>query len=509
MRPVPGLTLLAHPDPRLVGARVALVELVSGREVAISRNTPELCQVGGGRRSPLADSHVSRTPVHLRPGREPETLRLVRGGAPTEVLVDGSPLGRERELTRAELDRGVVLLFADRVALLVHRLSPVPELGPSIPELVGESEAMHALRRSITRAGTVDFSVLIQGETGTGKELVAGAIHRTGRRREGPFVALNMAAVPADLAAAELFGCVRGAFTGAETRPGYFERAHQGTLFLDEIGETPLDVQAALLRVLETGEVQPVGTARTQRVDVRVVAATDADVEQIVRAGRFRDSLWHRLTALTVHVPPLRERRDDVGRLFYDLLRRELATLGAEERLRPAAGSERPWVPAPLVARLAMHDWPGNVRQLRNLARALVVSFHDAPEIAPGPELDRALGDGHAAAGATPLEGGPRGSRPRTYRSAREVSPDELRAALQAHGGRICAAAAALGISRTALYTLIDRCEGVVKAGDLSLAQIDEALARAGGDVSAAAGLLTVSRHGLLLRLHNLRPRAR
>jgi two-component system nitrogen regulation response regulator GlnG len=168
----------------------------------------------------------------------------------------------------------------------------------------------------------VNAPVLLRGESGTGKELVAHAIHEASPRRTGPYVAVNMAAIPPSLAAAELFGATRGAFTGADhDRPGYFSRAHRGTLFLDEIGETAPEVQALLLRVLEAGEVQAVGGLEPRRVDVRVLAATDADLQGMTAMDRFRAPLLHRLMAGYLQVPALRARREDFGRLLYAFLR--------------------------------------------------------------------------------------------------------------------------------------------------------------------------------------------
>src|SRR6185436_13729067 len=185
----------------------------------------------------------------------------------------------------------------------------------------------------------------LRGETGTGKELLARAIHQASSRRAAPYFALNMAAIPASLAAAELFGAAKGAFTGADRRRvGYFGRAQGGTLFLDEIGELPADLQPLLLRVLENGEIQPVGGEETLRVDVRILAATDANLESAIEEGRFRAPLFHRLSGYELRLPSLRERRDDIGRLFIHFLRQELAALGEADRLADPGPEGRPWL---------------------------------------------------------------------------------------------------------------------------------------------------------------------
>jgi len=224
-------------------------------------------------------------------------------------------------------------------------------------ELLGNSRVMSRLRQEISVLAGSDLTALITGETGVGKELVAHAIHAASVRREAAMVHVNCAALPESLAESELFGHVRGAFTGAlDHRAGKFELADGGTLFLDEIGELPLSIQPKLLRVLQSGEVQRVGADRTLRVDVRVIAATNRDLEEEVRAGRFRGDLYHRLNVYPLVVPPLRERRDDIPLLsghFLDLAQQRLGI----EQLRLTVAAR---------ARLRAHRWPGNVRELEH-----------------------------------------------------------------------------------------------------------------------------------------------
>jgi two-component system nitrogen regulation response regulator GlnG len=353
---LPGLTLLYHPDLQRIGERALLSRLSSGREELVSRLQPDFTPSDRPLRRPLEDPYLSRRPFHILPGEEPDSVLLVRGDCPLSIHAYREPLLQQRSLSAEEVDRGVVLLLANRLVLLLSRLAPVPALGLPDFGLVGEGPSMVQLRREIQRVAGLPISVLIRGETGTGKELIASAIHQASPRARGPYLAVNMAAIPQSLAAAELFGAARNAFTGADrSREGYFTRANGGTLFLDEVGETPLDVQALLLRALEAGEIQTVGGA-PHRVDVRLIAATDARLEENVAAGRFRAPLLHRLGGYQIHVPPLRQRREDFGVLFLHFLRKELEVLGEPQRL---SAPERPWVPAPLVAYLADYDWPG------------------------------------------------------------------------------------------------------------------------------------------------------
>jgi len=238
-------------------------------------------------------------------------------------------------------------------------------------ELIGTSPAMRELFRAIGRVAASGLSVLITGETGTGKELVARALHRESARASRPFVALNTAAIPAELLESELFGHEVGAFTGAARRhAGRFEQAAGGTLFLDEIGDMPLPLQTRLLRVLAAGEFYRVGGRELIRADARVIAATHQDLDAKVARGEFRPDLLHRLDVVRLHLPPLRERREDIPLMAEQFLARAAAAAGVPgKRFSPAA-----------LGALRSYEWPGNVRQLENLCRRLAV-------LAPGREI--------------------------------------------------------------------------------------------------------------------------
>jgi len=231
-------------------------------------------------------------------------------------------------------------------------------------EIIGEAPAMQEVFRAIGRLSRSNITVLINGESGTGKELVARALHRHSPRKEAPFIALNMAAIPRDLLESELFGHERGAFTGAQNRRiGRFEQADGGSLFLDEIGDMPPELQTRLLRVLADGEFYRVGGHTPVKVDVRIIAATHQNLEQLVQEGRFREDLFHRLNVIRIHIPPLRERREDIPLLLQFFLERAAHELNVEAKtLRPE-----------VAGYLAQLPWPGNVRQLENLCRWLTV----------------------------------------------------------------------------------------------------------------------------------------
>ncbi|MCQ8180392.1 nitrogen regulation protein NR(I) [Methylomonas sp. SURF-1] len=232
------------------------------------------------------------------------------------------------------------------------------------PEIIGEAPAMQEVFRAIGRLARSHITVLINGESGTGKELVAKALHRHSPRADQPFIALNMAAIPKDLMESELFGHEKGAFTGAQARRiGRFEQANNGTLFLDEIGDMPAELQTRLLRVLADNEFYPVGAHTSVKVNVRIIAATHQDLEALVAQGRFREDLFHRLNVIRIHIPPLRERRQDIGLLMRHYLYQSAKELNTEIKvLKPDT-----------EAFLSTLRWPGNVRQLENICRWLTV----------------------------------------------------------------------------------------------------------------------------------------
>jgi len=241
---------------------------------------------------------------------------------------------------------------------------PPVQLKDSTPEIIGEAPAMQEVFRAIGRLARSHITVLINGESGTGKELVAKALHRHSPRSDQPFIALNMAAIPKDLMESELFGHEKGAFTGAQSRRiGRFEQANNGTLFLDEIGDMPAELQTRLLRVLADNEFYPIGAHAPVKVNVRIIAATHQNLENLVAEGRFREDLFHRLNVIRIHIPPLRERRQDIGLLMRHFLYQSAKELGTEVKT----------LKTETETFLSGLKWPGNVRQLENTCRWLTV----------------------------------------------------------------------------------------------------------------------------------------
>ena len=303
------------------------------------------------------------------------------------------------------------------------------------PELVGASSALRALQRKVRSLQHNESNVLIQGESGTGKELVARAIHAASPRRTGPFVAVDCGALPETIIESELFGHERGAFTGAVGSAGLFRMAEGGTLFLDEIGEIPLSVQAKLLRALQQREVRPVGSTQPVPIDIRVVAATNRDLREMVEADAFRLDLFYRLHVVRIDVPPLRERLEDVGLLARHFLAKHRRSDSPVEGLEPLA-----------LERLESHPWPGNVRELENV-------IESALALAPGPEL-RALDLG---LGGRALDAAPPPAAATVPLSLEAYECCALQRALDECDGDATLAARRLGIGRSTFYRKLAR----------------------------------------------------
>ncbi len=375
-----------------------------------------------------------------------ELLRQLRSGFPEipvvlltahgtiETAVEAMRRGAHDFLTKPFDDDKVLEVIGKALAHAerARRDFQGPLAQGEVTGILGRSPAIVALRGLIERIAPAPTTVLITGETGTGKELVAEALHRLSPRRDAPIVRINCGAIPEALVESELFGYERGAFTGAQrTKPGRFELAHRGTLFLDEVAELPAAVQAKLLRVLQDGTFDRVGGTEPRRVDVRLVTATNRDLPVMVREGRFREDLLYRLQVVEVHLAPLRERPEDIPPLLDFFLQKHAGRLG---RPLPSVA------PGTLEALMGL-AWPGNVRELENAVERAIL-------LAQGPaltDLDFGLGPGPPAPDGTP--------RPRSTArlAALEAQRRVIRAALQNMNGNVTHTAALLGLSRRAL----------------------------------------------------------
>jgi len=380
-------------------------------------------------------------------------LRRLRPGTPVVLMtafgsidsaVEAMRTGAFDYLTKP-FEPDAVILAVERalahraLALENEQLRRAVDRSGSLGELIGKSPAMREIFALIKRISHTRSSVLVTGESGTGKEVVARAIHFNGDRSEKPFVPINCTAIPEGLLESELFGHVRGAFTGAHaSKRGLFEKADGGTLFLDEVGDMGLGLQGKLLRVLQDREIRPVGGTQSLRVDVRIIAATNRDLEAEIAAGRFREDLFYRLNVIPIHIPPLRERAEDIPALIEGFLRRH--NDGRRRFFSPEA-----------MERLIAHPWRGNARELENVVeRSLALS--DAETLAPddvplpgGPAPQAPGGEDFLAAAAT------------HGMTLHELGERYTEQVLRATGGNKVQAARILGIDRKTLYRRAER----------------------------------------------------
>ncbi len=417
----------------------------AGRDVRVDSPT-FVIGTGAAANLRLSDDLVSREHVRL-------TLSAAGVRVRDADSTNGTWLGETR-ISDALVTSAVTLVLGDTTLTLrvdgapVHLpLSPRSTFGSAI----GESEVMRHLFAILERAAETEATVLLEGESGVGKEVLAQAIHTVSPRAAGPFVALDCGAIPANLVESELFGHERGAFTGADTsRRGAFEQANGGTIFLDELGELPVDMQPKLLRVIETREIKPVGGTKARPIDVRIVAATNKNLAEASARNEFRRDLFYRLAVVRVVVPPLRERREDVLPLARAFLRR-------------GEGREHFDVPDDIAAMLTSHAWPGNVRELRNVMDRYAVLGGD-PEVLFDRMPPRPGARGGETVPAADLSHLP-------FHEARRIALDRferayLPAVLARHGNVVVRAADAAGLGRTSFHRIMQRIRAGHGPGD-------------------------------------------
>jgi DNA-binding NtrC family response regulator len=372
---------------------------------------------------------------HVHDNLRDTEVMMITGHPSVQSAVTAVKSGAEEYLTKPFTDDELSEAVARVLEKLRLRQAARPAADPSITahsSIVGESAAVKELLAAISKAATTLATVLITGESGTGKELVARAIHYGGARASEPFVPVNCGAIPEGLIESELFGHVKGAFTGAtETRAGFFQTAERGTIFLDEISELSPSLQVKLLRVLQDKEIAMLGSTRTRRVDVRILAATNKDLPSLVAKGGFREDLFFRLHVLTIEVPPLRDRGDDVVRLAHHFAARFAAERGGRAlRFSDAA-----------MRSLKDYTWPGNVRELENVVQRLsIMSEEDEIDVPDLPSLMR-----FSAPRKTVL-----------HRTLAEVEAEHIQGVLESVGGNKTRAAEILGVDRKTLRVKLE-----------------------------------------------------
>ncbi|MFM7199338.1 MAG: sigma 54-interacting transcriptional regulator [Myxococcota bacterium] len=506
------LTLLYHPEVARIGAQFCWPSTLR-EEVGISRLSPLFSNPDASPPRPLADSRLSRSALKIRCTErglelEPEDERV-------RFEIDGRPGSRLQVLSTSRAAAGVVLTLGRRVSMMIHAARE-EGFRPERLGLLGVSAALQRVWTEARLVSPLELPVLLTGESGVGKELVAQAIHRLSPRAGRPFVAVNMSEMVASMALSELFGHDRGAFTGAATRrPGLFDQAEGGTLFLDEIGETATEIQPMLMRAIDAGEIRPLGIP-SRPVNVRIIAATDANLQQLTSVGQFRNALLHRLSAVTLAIPPLRERLVDIPLLLVHFLREALRQLNAERLLEAPAGERSERLKRSDVLTLLRYPWPGNIRELRNVAFQIALSANARETtVLPSWLLDNvARLDSANEPPVTEGRAGPDILSPDVSRDVEKsaasgakparIDSTRLRATLEGCGWRIGEAAASLGITRKSLYAWMDEA-GIAHAGLLSREVILE-VAHAVGDIEPErlAPRLQVSPRGLRLRMRQL-----
>lgn len=476
------LTVLWHPDPARIGEQY--LDGSGDGVIELGRFTPQFSRPGH-ERLPLGYSGVSRQP--LRIARTPAGgVDVTPPDSRMAVDINGEAVHAAVRLDACRLERGVVLGLGRALLLCLHWAACLPRHNP-VAGLLGVGSAAILMREQIRAAAQTAMPVLLLGETGSGKEVAARAIHAMGPRAGAPLVAVNMATLNESLAAVELFGAAKGAYTGAQTaRSGLFGEADGATLFLDEIGNTPAAVQPMLLRVLESGDYRPLGAQGDRRSSARLIAATDQDLY----GGAFNHALLRRLESYVIAMTPLRQRREDIGVLLLHFL--------AEAGARPEE------LPFSLVSDCACHDWPGNVRQLAQTVRraVLAVRMGEVPVLAalagggaaPMGSVARLAGSANQGGQAerdhveSPAE---TAAAPLKLRSRRPM-PDHLEvlAAMEASGWRILGAAQSLGISRPTMYKLLEEHPLIRRPERIAETELRSAMAIHGNAIEPCAAQL-------------------
>jgi transcriptional regulator with AAA-type ATPase domain len=464
-----GLTILWHPDNARVGEQ--FIGPAGQGAVEVSRYAPLFFRPG---QDGIAIGHraIARAPLTLRRTVD-DGVEITPPESRMAVEVNGEVLSSAITFDCDEVARGIVLGLGGHVLLCLHWMTSFPRTN-DVPGLLGVSSGAIATRELIRQVASTDLPVLLLGETGTGKDVAARAIHAASKRRGLPLVAVNMATLNESLAAADLFGAAKGAYTGAQAaRQGLFAEADGGTLFLDELGDTPASVQPMLLRVLETGRYRPLGANQEAVSSARLIAATDQDLD----AKGFNQPLLRRMESFVIRVPALRERREDIGVLLLHALR---ACVDGPQELAA--------FPSALVSEMCNYDWPGNIRQLANVARRAVMAQRagQVPAMAQfvrEPFVSRSVILGKYA-------DLPKEVRSPVRRSLASISNDDVMLAMDDNDWQISGAAQQLGISRPSLYKLIEAHPQIRPAGMIPQPEIQAAASAFGGDVSLCAAQL-------------------
>ncbi|TQV76429.1 sigma-54-dependent Fis family transcriptional regulator [Aliikangiella marina] len=501
------ISIIYHTDLSRIGERHWLSPLSGIGQTEISRLSPHFYppqdehSINKGRA--LEDPYISRKPVKIY---------FEHGGIKVESNQEVFINGDKNTGSLISIGQGVLINIANRVLLLIHTQKLTKHSNNLAHDFLGFSDNVTEVRGQIQKVASLDVPVLIRGESGTGKELIAKAIARNSHRNQMPFVVVNMAAITSSLAPAELFGTAKGAFTGAtSSRKGYFEIANNGTLFLDEIGEAAEEIQTTLLRALETGEIQAVGSSSTRKVNVRLISATDANLESKIENESFKNPLLQRIAGYEIMLAPLRERKVDIGLLMARFLTQELDNINEKIKSETPAEVENL---CRIFETFALYHWPGNVRELKNLTRQLVIDNRGEDSIVLSSKLRSKLQVGRIqrdrkrglADSIKDLinENSASIQKHLTRRKPNAVSNDELLTAFQECEWDIQATARRLRISRASLYNRIDKHPELRRATDITQDELKQSYVNAQGDLDQMTQALRVSKSAIKRRLNEI-----
>lgn len=486
------LTIVWHPELERIGEQAIL----PSKESSLARLQPTFCKpLKDG--LPLGHSSISRTPIYFSLNDANAEIEIKVPESRMVVEVDGNAIQGSHSLSFDQINNGVMIGLGRTVLLCLHWLTELPK-NNALEGVVGVSSSIQKVRDLIYQAAKInvkdikDATVLILGETGTGKEVVARAIHAHSQRNKRPMVSVNMAALSTELAAADLFGATKGAFTGSQnTREGLFKQAEYGTLFLDEIGNTPTNIQPMLLRILDTDDYRPLGASLDHKNNARIIAATDQDLYD----GTFNPALLNRLKSFEIHLPPLRHRREDIGVLIVHLMRSPSLAGIANQQLAFS-----------LLTQFSIYDWPGNVRQLRHFLKRVLIEIaeNESPSFSSlvGTPPQRVT---HSAA---PIDLSSTSVPPRPEKQARkklnELNEDEVLTALTKNEWNVQSAALALGISRPSMYKLMEMNSQVRRAEKIPREEMLRAWDNSHNNIEICAALLKTPAEALRRHLRGL-----
>ncbi len=465
------LTIIWHPEHERIGDQA----IVTGQHFSLSRYQPAFCKPEQNG-LPLGYAGISRAPLEFAIDDQGAVI-LNAPNSRMQVEINGKTLQGNCQLSSEQINNGVIIGLGRAILLCLHWLTALPK-NNAIEGLIGVSSNIQKVRDQIHQIAPTDHGVLVLGETGTGKEVVAQAIHSLSQRKHKSLVSVNMAALNEDLAAADLFGAVKGAYTGAQTaRNGYFQEAEDATLFLDEIGNAPASVQPMLLRVLETNDYRPLGATKDLKTTARIFAATDQDLY----GGGFNPALLRRLESFVINLPPLRNRREDLGVLIIHLMQSPSLANIADQNLSFT-----------LLTQFATYDWPGNIRQLRHFLKRVLIGMAANEPTSFGSLINipvqRITYSAEPTNAYTPSA--PSSVEKQTRKKLNELSEEDVLAALEENEWNIQSAAQALGISRPSMYKLMEVNSKIRRVEKIPAEEIQQAWQASNSDIEACASLL-------------------